>query len=372
MKALHELAAVLFLVFGITQAALAETQVVFTVDVESQATPLLAQVDAVCEDGSVCGLMEIARMFAERGLAATFFLNVFEYRTWGEAPMRDIVTRLQAAGQDVALHTHPQFAYDPLRNEMYQYNLAEQTTIIRDGVKLLQEWTGLPVVAHRAGDYSANEDTLEALRRNGVRVDSSYFLGHPRCRLDALGLPSNMPSFIDGLTEFPVTVYERAERPEALEAIFPPVSSIRKIDVNWMTGGDEVRSAIDAVIKAKIPYLVVFLHSFSLLTPGNGSTPVADVRARKNFQALLDHVSERGLQVVTMRDLADAAPRIATAQAQDIVPRVSVGIGIHRYVWKQMRRQSAGHVLGVVLLVTVFVGGGTLLIVYRRIRAKGH
>ena len=127
-------------------AASGKTLVVFTVDVESNETfQLPDQLDAMCKDGSACGLMEIARLLEERGWSGTFFLNVFEHRQWGETTMRNLAVRLQAAGQDVALHTHPQWGYDPARSFMNQYSLDEQTAIVRDGVRLLQTWTGRPV-----------------------------------------------------------------------------------------------------------------------------------------------------------------------------------------------------------------------------------
>lgn len=69
----------------------AAPRVFFTIDVESnEMFTLPEQVDAVCKDGSACGLMEIVRMLQERGWAGTFFLNVYEYRRWEEAAMRDI------------------------------------------------------------------------------------------------------------------------------------------------------------------------------------------------------------------------------------------------------------------------------------------
>src|SRR4051794_27358528 len=89
-------------------SASAATRVVFTVDVESNQTYSLPdQVDAVCVDAKPCGLMEISRLLQARGWAGTFFLNVYEERRFGAQVMREIARRLQASGQDVELHTHP-------------------------------------------------------------------------------------------------------------------------------------------------------------------------------------------------------------------------------------------------------------------------
>ena len=168
-----------------SDVALAGPTVLITIDVEStESLPLPDQVDAICDNRGACGLMHIVNMLKERGFAATFFLDVYEYKAWGEGNLRNIALKLQAAGQDVALHTHPQWAYDPARPNMYSYSFEDQNRIIADGVRLLRSWTGLPVVAHRAGAYSANKDTIAALARNGILLDSSLFFGNPNSRLN--------------------------------------------------------------------------------------------------------------------------------------------------------------------------------------------
>src|SRR5262245_36176110 len=98
--------------FCAPSSAFAASLAVVTVDVESnQQFHLPDQIDAVCADGSACGLMEIVRLLDQRRLPGTFFLDVYEQKPWGEAAMRALALRLQGAGHDVALHTHPQWAY---------------------------------------------------------------------------------------------------------------------------------------------------------------------------------------------------------------------------------------------------------------------
>lgn len=279
--------------------------------------------------------------------------------------MRDIALKLQAAGQDVALHTHPHWAFDPTRPAMYQYGLDEQTSIIREGVKFLTAWTGRPVVAHRAGAYAADERTLEALERNGLRIDSSLFWGNPRSRLNGLGLPRNLPASRGGLIEIPVTVYQREERPRLLEGILSPVTSVRKIDADWFVDGEEARAAIDAVIEADLPFLVIFLHSFSFLeAEGDGGVPIADRHTHDIFGAILDRVTKRRLSVVTMRGIANAQNVAATAQDRDVLPRVTVRVGLHRYLWHRLQSAGTGTlVVGTVILT--FLTGGAVLIAAR-------
>lgn len=339
-------------------ASPAATRVIVTVDVESGGGYSLPdQIDTVCQDGAGCGLMEIARMQRERKLAGTFLLNVYEHRTWGEGKMREIVEKLQASGQDLALHTHPQWAYDPTRNGMHQYTLEEQTSIIRDGVRLLSLWSGHPVVAHRAGDYAADERTLRALEANGLRVDSSLFWGHPKSQLAELGLPRNLPSAWGKLLQVPVTVYERKERPRLFSGIAPALSSIRKIDVNWFVNEEEAKAAIDAVVEADLPFLVVFLHSFTFLAGRtNDGVPVANRQAQAIFSAILDRIAEKHLPVVTMRDLAAGKEAISVHRRADVVPVVDVQVSLPRYLWHAWRTRKASVLVATgAALISIFV-----------------
>jgi peptidoglycan/xylan/chitin deacetylase (PgdA/CDA1 family) len=347
------------------------TQIIFTVDVESKGDLRLPrQYDAVCDDGSRCGLAEIVRRLRSHGWAATLFLNVYEHRQLGDAAMRDIAVRLEAAGQDVQLHTHPDAAYDPARPSMHQYTLDEQTAIVRDGMRLLQGWTGRPVVAHRAGAYAADERTLLALERNGIPIDSSVFWKDANSRLDGLGLARNLPTQRGRLLEIPVTVYEREDRPRIIGSLVAPTTTVRKIDPNWLADVREMKDAVDEALEARVPYLVVFLHSFSLIERDAAGIAVADHRASEMFDALLEHLAGKHLPVVTMREVADsgAAPVITTA---DVVPRVRVSVDLGRYAWR--RAKAAGGVTRRVygaFTVAVLAGAAVLVLARRRRAAE--
>jgi hypothetical protein len=325
--------------FGSSAAASAQSRVVFTVDVESNdAFGLPAQVDASCE-GVPCGLIAISRLLEERGWAGTFFLDVYEHTRWGNDALKRIALRLQAAGHDVELHTHPQWAFDGRRNAMYQYSLDEQTAIVRDGVERLESWTGEPVVAHRAGAYTADERTLLALARNGVPIDSSLFWRYPECRLDPLGLARNLPSRYRGVAEIPVTVYERADRPSIGATLLPAAAVVRKLDPNWLSGVEEMHVAFEAVVAADVPVIVVFLHSFSFMS-GEVAHPRLDGGALAIFRAMLDEVARRGLTTTTMRELSkDDATALAAAR-NDVVPQVPVRVDAVHYVWRLVRTSS--------------------------------
>jgi hypothetical protein len=364
--------AVVWLLVGWPALAFSATRVVFTVDVEStEHFNLPDQMSPVCEGGSACGVMEIVRLLQARHWSGTFFLDVYEHQIWGKPAMQKIAVELRDAGQDVALHTHPQWVYDPARWAMHQYSLDEQTTIVRDGVRLLEEWTGQRVVSHRAGAYTADERTLIALQRNGVPIDSSLFWQYPHNRLGPLGLPHNQPSQYGGVFEIPVTAYLREDRPNIFSGALAPVSAIRKIDPNWFVDAGEVKSAIDGALSANVPVLVVFLHSFSFMTaPTRAGVPVADRHAIEMFRVIVDQIASHRLPVVTMRELAEDMPAVPSTEA-DVVPRVTVSIDVPHYAWHRLKglgRRSIA--IGVALAVLCATGLLGLLVLARRRKAS--
>ncbi len=368
----------LLLLAGVATAGEARTRVVFTVDVESNETfGLPGQVDAVCGDGTPCGLAEMARMLAARQWSGTFFLNVYEHKRWSDAALRAIAVNLQRGGQDVALHTHPQWTYDSARGAMHEYTLDEQTTIVRDGIGLLQAWVGRPVVAHRAGAYTADERTLAALERGGVTIDSSFFWQNPGNRLNGAGLSRNVPSRRGAITEIPVTVYERLERPTHFASLLPPVRVVRKIDPNWVIDAQEARDAIDAVVAARLPVLVVFLHSYSFMAGrGADGKPGLDRHGLEMLRAILDHVAARQLPVVNMRTLAEedgtaeAADVAPSVTAADVVPTVTTMISPARYVRRQLALSTGLASRSAAGSAALLVAGSLVLLARRRGRKR--
>jgi len=94
--------------------------------------------------------------------------------------------------------------------------------------------------------------------------------------------------------------------------------------------------------------------------------PAEDRHAHDIFQAILDYVTDKRLQVVTMRDLAEAEAIPAISQAQDVVPRVTVRVELHRYLWHRLHAAGIrAPVVGVVVL-TFVIGGAVLIAACRR------
>src|SRR5690606_525133 len=184
------------------------------------------------------------------------------------------------------------------------------------------------------------------------------FYGHQLSMLNELSLARNLPSVVGRVIEVPVTVYERQEQPSFGTSIAPPFTSIRKFDPNWFVDEREAISAIDAAVAGELPYVVLFLHSFSLI---QGSTPegtlVANSRAKYIFSSMLDHVAASELAFVTMRELA--ADGLSGSGANDAVPAVGTTVPLYGYAWHLLRATvswaASALSLGVVMVVALIV-----------------
>ena len=311
--------------------------VILTVDVESiPEIPIIKQFDPVLKEGSENGLQRMVKILKENNFSATFFfLNVYESKKWGEEPIKKLTKWLIKMGQDVQLHPHPHWAYDERRPFLYQYSLDEQVKIIRDGKEMLESWSGKPVVAHRAGAYSADKNTLEALIKNDIFFDSSFFWGNENSKITSLNLGKNVVSKYGPLIEFPVTIYMRHDYTMLLGER-QLLSVIRKYDINWFRDSLEAELAMVAAIDSGLDYIMIFLHSFSFFeTQENNGEVRVDQNAIDIFIHVLDFISKRNIKVMTFSDLSQGEFNFEGSMGSaDIIPEVKVEIGMIKFLIK--------------------------------------
>ena len=154
--------------------------VIITVDLEDSQRPAVVFNEEIKElkqmiygeiNNKYFGFPKILEICNSHNIKATFFISVFDSKKYGENSFKTICQVIKENGHDVQLHTHPRRAYDKTRREMYLYSLDEQIEIIREGKELIKEWTGEYPIAHRAGAYGLNENTLVALKENNIPID---------------------------------------------------------------------------------------------------------------------------------------------------------------------------------------------------------
>jgi hypothetical protein len=238
-----------------------------TVDTENPQTPtrkgwLTVNLNDTEIGGVPVGAVNIADIFSSAQVSGTFFLAPDEVALFGDRPLRTLAQSLSGLSQDIQLHTHP-FWRDPRsrRQHMWEYSFKEQKKIIKRGLEELQDWTGLPVVAHRAGAYSLNKDTIDALGETGIEMDSSMLYRFPNCRLN---WSKNQVVERNGIVEVPVSVYSKQytlQHPFFRKRL---TTRFMKFDLD-SNSEDELRWFVDQALSLELRVVTFFMHSYSLI-----------------------------------------------------------------------------------------------------------
>lgn len=160
------------------------------------------------------GLPFQLRLASNHGLRFTFLVESLFSCEFGIEPLRDIVDLILDAGQDVQLHAHPEWithSANPIlepkgRYVFSQFTLAEQHRLIDTALAQLGRAGGKSVTAFRAGSFAANADTLAAVSRARLTVDSSFKLGADLGRAPISEYHTNDPP--GKVLQFPLSTYE--------------------------------------------------------------------------------------------------------------------------------------------------------------------
>ncbi|WP_066782049.1 polysaccharide deacetylase [Sphingomonas sp. CCH5-D11] len=197
------------------------TPVFLTIDTEIAWRHHVAGFDpAVVETRSIepagVGLAWQLDLLARHGLKATFFVDPMPARIYGLDPFRRIVEAVLAAGQEVQLHLHPNWAKARLADrqahasfELSDYSADAQRELLSEAASLLMAAGAPRPIAFRSGSYAANDDTLVALGSLGIIYDSSHNGAHHPWP-SSIGLPAELISPVRhcSVIEVPVTTIE--------------------------------------------------------------------------------------------------------------------------------------------------------------------
>lgn len=201
--------------------------------------------------GKKYGLTKIIEILNRHKLKATFFVDVYQKTD----EMEKACDYIQQHGHDIQLHTHPNWLYDRNRENIQKYSFEEQCEIIAYGKEKLRQWTGRIPVAHRAGDFGANDLTLQALAQNQIECDLSYFWEWKDCNLNRKYNLYNQLSRINGVLEIPTTCFHSQG--------FGVSKTIRLIDINEPFS--LLKELLAELVRLDYRTIVVVLHSFSLI-----------------------------------------------------------------------------------------------------------
>lgn len=186
--------------------------------------------------GGAYGLPFQLQTLSDSGLKAVFFVESLSPIATGLAPLQEVVDLIEDAGQETQLHVHTEWLaaaeVNPLGQRvgqhMHQFSLEEQTHIIGTAKRHLEQCGVSSVSAFRAGNYGANNHTLQALANNGLVFDSSYnytYLG-TSCQIQFPRMLTG-PVHKHGVWEVPVTCF--TDRPGGFRHVQLCACSFREL-----------------------------------------------------------------------------------------------------------------------------------------------
>lgn len=244
------------------------------------------------------GITHKLKLFEEHGIKAVFFVDPMPALVWGVAAIEDIVAPILDAGQDVQLHCHTEWLAlagnaNPLCSRrtgqnLFDFPLEDQHQILEYARDTLVASGAPKPVAFRAGNYGANDDTLEALRRIGIRYDTSHCPALPTaCRI-SLGSQDRCPTVHKGIIEVPVG------------SIGSLAGGLRHAQITALSL-KEMRAAIRHAQTAGSASFTLVTHSFELI---NRRKLTVNPIVRRRFEGLCRTLGRmNGVTTENYRDL---------------------------------------------------------------------
>lgn len=276
------------------------------------------------------GLPRTLERLNHYGLKGVFFTEPLFSRRFGHAALEEIVGLVLAAGQEIQLHLHTEWADEaepPLvpglrdkRQHLWMFDCAEQELLIRLGLDLLEKAGGKGINAFRAGSFGMNIETWRALAKIGIPFDSSFNGLFASTREDlASYVTVHQPMDVAGVWSYPMTIFEDA-RGHLRHAQLGACSFSELEWLLWRAAEEEWAS------------VVLLSHNFELM---NQAKTAPDPVVTKRFERLCRFLASNtdAFETSGFQGLIPQ-PR---AQAVDI-PRAGISVTLCRMAEQALRR----------------------------------
>ena len=267
-------------------------------------------IDGHTREGAV-GIGFQMDVMADNGIKGVFFVDPMPALIWGTGAIADVVEPIVARGHDVQLHLHPEWLElagdaNPLgrrtgRN-LHEFSEDEQLELLDWARSTLMDAGAPAPIAFRAGNYGADDATLRALRRLGIRYDSSHVPGIAQsdCRISLSNKDRTVVRH-EGTIEVPV-------------GSIGSFRGQRHAQVTALSHG-EMAAALRFCIREERAMLNIVSHSFELMCRQRRRT---NRIVRDRFVSFCRTVAEtRGARSETF---ASRAPQIGDATGAAAMP----------------------------------------------------
>ena len=160
------------------------------------------------------GLPFQLQMAQDHGLRFVFFVESLFASECGVSALSEVTHMILEAGQEIQAHAHPEWvrhATRPViatgdRYLMREFDEDEQFRLIDAALSNLADVGVNAVRAFRAGSFAANSDTLSAVSRAGLDIDSSFIMGSAADVGDAIDVEGCART--KGVSEYPLSAFE--------------------------------------------------------------------------------------------------------------------------------------------------------------------
>lgn len=266
------------------------------------------------------GLGWIMNVLERHALRGTFFVEALGAVAFGVPGLAEICRSVRTRGHDLQLHLHPGLTrpywltegQKPPPDDLAAYDRAAQEALLRQGLSQFSACDVPPseVVAFRAGNYGANNDTWAAMNAVGLKVSSNLNISYLGKSCGIMGHDRTNDVFDTGLgvVEVPITnLLEPSGRPRLLQ-----ITALSFAELRW---------ALAECHRLGMTAVTLVSHTFEYFFVDH----VERRRGRPNrinqrrLEHLVRHLAENShrYEVQTMSDLAALVPRLALPRAHD-------------------------------------------------------
>lgn len=299
--------------------------ITITVDTENLQTPLKNNdydfnvIDYEVNKENITS-SRLINIFGKYKISAVFFLAINEIDKFGKETYKNLISKLNKAEQDIQIHSHPFWSdKDKKRINMYEYTLQEQKKLIKNMINDLKELGCSNILAHRAGAYGANNDTIEALKENSIFIDSSYFYHHSNCQIKANKV--NAFSKLNGLLEIPVTGFFRITYLKFFFINIHLKKQFIKTDLNSSTL-DELIYFVEEAKKNGLNFMNFFLHSYSLMSFNKATKSFTlNDKEEKKLLGFLEYLNtQEDIKIINFKQLNQLTQEKNMLDTKDFIP----------------------------------------------------
>jgi hypothetical protein len=248
------------------------------------------------------GLEDQLKLLSNYGLKAVFFVEALSACVTGPEQLLDVCALIRRYNQDIQLHTHPEWLELRAGNQekpsrlMADLSEAQQSDAIAVGLSNLAAAGCKNIIAHRAGGFGANFDTLRSCADAGLTFDSSYnaaMLDHG-CGLDQEYEQTRLRK-LEGVWEVPVTCFRQS------------VGGARPLQL-CAVSSREMQQALARLKTHGACVATIVSHSFELLTRDRSKIQPVHV---SRFESLCRFLAENLARFETIHfdDLANKSLR---------------------------------------------------------------